>query len=74
MEGQTDGNGNKRRQEDEGRPLPTDGGVSIMTGVGQSISNFQTIEAAIKVYDGGVVSGDLTLSGCRDWAETIARL
>ena len=72
MEGQTDaGNGNKRRREDEGRPLPAGGGVSIMAGVGQSISNVQTIAAAIKVYDGGVVSGDLTLSGCRDWAATM---
>ena len=72
MEGQTDAaNGNKRRREDEGRPLPADGGVSIMAGVGQSISNVQTIATAIKVYDGDVVSGDLTLSGCRDWAATM---
>ena len=42
-----------------------------MPGTGQSISNVRGIAAAIKVYDGGVVSGELTLSDGRDWAGTM---
>ena len=47
------------------------GGVTIMTGTGQSIKNVQDITVVIKVYDGGVVSGDLTLSDGRDWTGTM---
>ena len=72
MEGQADAGCNKRRREDsEGKRLPAGGGVSIMPGTGQSIKNVQGIAAAIKVYDGGVESGDLTLSLGRDWQGTM---
>ena len=54
------------REDSEGKRLPADGGVSIMPGRGQSIKNVQGIAAAIKVYDGGVESGDLTLRLVRD--------
>ena len=37
-----------------------------MSGTGARISNIQGIAAAIKIYDGGVASGDLTLSLGRD--------
>ena len=56
----------KRRRGNEGHQLPGGGGVSIMPGTGQSISNVRGIAAAIKVYDGGVESGDLTLRLVRD--------
>jgi hypothetical protein len=49
MGGQTDaGNGEKRRRVDEGCPLPGGGGVSIMAGTGQSISNVRGTAAAMK--------------------------
>ena len=51
------------------RPLSDhvgDGSAQIMSGTGARISNIQGIAAAIKIYDGGVASGDLTLSLGRD--------
>jgi hypothetical protein len=71
MEGQSDEDGNKRRRDSQGNLLPAGGGATIMTGTGQSLKNVQDITTAIKVYDGGVVSGDLTLSDDRDWAGTM---
>ena len=72
MEGQADADCNKRRRQDsEGKRLPAGGGVSIMPGTGQRFKNVQGIAAAIKVYDGGVESGDLTLSLGRDWQGTM---
>ncbi len=61
MEGQPDAESNKRRRDSQGNWLPAGPGATIMAGTGQSIKNVQGITAAIKVYDGGVVSGDLTL-------------
>ena len=43
----------------------------MQAGAAGNISNVRDIAAAIKVYDGGVVSGELTLSDDRDWAGTI---
>ena len=71
MEGQPDAESNKRRRDSQGNWLPAGAGATIMAGTGQSIKNVQGITAAIKVYDGGVVSGDLTLSDGRDWAGTM---
>ena len=71
MEGPTDGGNSQRRRDSEGNRLPDGGGVSIMPGTGQKISNLQGIAAAIKVYDGGVESCDLTLSEDHDWQGTI---
>jgi hypothetical protein len=68
MEGQPDAESNKRHRDIQGNWLPTGGGATVMTGTGQSIKNVQDITTVIKVYDGGVVSGDLTLSDDRDWA------
>ena len=72
MQGQADAGCNKRRREDiQVQQLPAGGGVPIMTGTGQSIKNVQGIASAIKVYDGGVESCDLTLSEDHDWQGTI---
>jgi hypothetical protein len=62
---------NKRRRDSQGNWLPAGGGATIMAGTGQSIKNDQVTTAEIKVYDGGVVSGDLTLSDVRDWEGTM---
>ena len=72
MQGQADAGCNKRRREDiQVQQLPAGGGVPIMTGTGQSIKNVQGIASAIKVYDGGVESGDLTFSDGRNWEGTM---
>ncbi len=55
------------------RPLSNhvgDGSAQIMSGTGARISNIQGIAAVIKIYDGDVASGDLTLSLGRDWVGT----
>ena len=70
-EGQTDGDSKRRCGGIDGHALPSGGGVSIVLGKGQSIKNVQDIVAAIKIYNGGVVSGELTLSDDQDWAATM---
>ena len=71
MEGHPDTDSNKQCRDRQGNWLPVDGGATIKTGTGQSIKNVQDITTLIKVYDGGVVSGDLTLSDDRDWSGTM---
>jgi hypothetical protein len=54
-----DAESNKRCRDSQGNWLPDGTDATIMAGTGQSIKNVQGITAAIKVYDGGVVSGYL---------------
>jgi hypothetical protein len=47
-------------------------GARVTPGQGESASNLEDIERAVKIYNTGVVAGHLTLSRGNDWADTMA--
>jgi len=47
-------------------------GARVTPGQGESASNLEGIERAVKIYNTGVVAGHLTLSRGNDWADTMA--
>jgi hypothetical protein len=47
-------------------------GVRVMPGVGESYWNVSGVDRAVKIYNTGVLEGQLTLSRGYDWADTMA--
>ena len=47
-------------------------GARVMPGVGESYWNVAGVDRAVKIYNTGVVEGQLTLSRGNDWADTMA--
>jgi hypothetical protein len=70
--GASSGSRKRSRSGNDETPLDVCAGARVMTGSGESSSNVQGVDRAVKIYDDGVATGELTCSQGCDWASTMS--
>ena len=70
--GASSGSRKRSRSGNDETPLDVCAGARVMTGSGESYWNVAGVDRAVKIYNTGVVEGQLTLSRGNDWADTMA--
>ena len=71
-EGETRQKKRSRGGEGDATRVDVGEGARVMPGVGESYWNVAGVDRAVKIYNTGVLEGQLTLSLGYDWADTMA--
>ena len=71
-EGETRQKKRSRGGEGDATRVDVGDGAWVMPGVGESYWNVAGVDRAVKIYNTGVLEGQLTLSRGYDWADTMA--
>ena len=71
-EGETRQKKRSRGGEGDATRVDVGEGARVMPGVGENYWNVAGIDRAVKIYNTGVLEGQLTLSRGYDWADTMA--